>query len=186
MSSALHLRLSEYDQMVKLGAFDALGRKVELIHGELKEMNPAGPMHDDLIAYLTDWSADHRDRDRTIITSQTGLNLPSQESRPEPDLMWLRKARYRQSHPTAEDVQLAIEVAHSSLTYDLEDKRRLYAAARISEYWIVDAVANCIHVFLGPEQGDYRIRQLFKIGETLAPQIAPTATLNLSELFAGD
>ena len=39
--------------MVSVGAFDRLERKVELIRGELIEMNPAGPIHDDLITYLT-------------------------------------------------------------------------------------------------------------------------------------
>jgi len=32
------------------GAFDHLNRKIELIYGEIREMNPAGPVHDDLIA----------------------------------------------------------------------------------------------------------------------------------------
>jgi len=183
MTSILHLSLAEYDSMVRVGAFDRIARKVELIKGELIEMNPAGPIHDDLITYLTAWSADHRDRSRTIITSQTGLNLPEQVSRPEPDLLWLRKDRYKHAHPIASDVHLAIEVAFSSLAYDLEQKRLLYAAAGIVEYWIVDATTSCIHVFTNPEQGDYSDLQIFKSGETLAPQIAPDAKLQLHELF---
>ena len=183
MPSILHLSLAEYDSMVRVGAFDRIERKIELIRGELLEMNPAGPIHDDLITYLTDWSADHRDRSITIITSQTGLNLPEQVSRPEPDVLWLRKDRYRHAHPTASDVQLAIEVAFSSLAYDLEQKRLLYAAAGIDEYWIVDAMASCIHVFTNPERGDYSSRQIFKSGETLAPRIAPDAKLHLHDLF---
>ena len=183
MPTTLHLSLAEYDSMVHVGAFDRIERKVELIRGELIEMNPAGPIHDDLITYLTTWSARSFDPQLTTITSQTGLNLPEQVSRPEPDLLWLRKDRYRQSHPTASDVQLAIEVAYSSLAYDLEQKRLLYAEAGIVEYWIVDAMASCIHVFNKPEQGDYGIRQIFKSGETLAPQIAPDAKLHLQDLF---
>ncbi len=183
MPSTLHLSLAEYDSMVHVGAFDRIERRVELIRGELIAMNPAGPIHDDLITYLTDWSADNRDRERTIITSQTGLNLPEQVSRPEPDLLWLRKDRYRNAHPNAPDVQLAIEVAFSSLAYDLEQKRLLYAAAGIVEYWIVDAMASCIHVFMNPEQGDYSTRQIFKPGETLAPQINLDAKLQLQDLF---
>jgi len=183
MPSTLHLSLAEYDSMVLVGAFDRIERKVELIRGELIEMNPAGPIHDDLITYLTTWSARSFDPQLTTITSQTGLNLPDQVSRPEPDLLWLRKDRYRHAHPIASDVQLAIEVAYSSLVYDLEQKRLLYAAAGIVEYWIVDAMACCIHVFNKPEQGDYSNRQIFKSGETLAPQIAPDAKLHLHDLF---
>ncbi len=183
MATTLHLTLAEYDSMVRVGAFDRIDRRIELIHGELIEMNPAGPIHDDLITYLTDWSADHRDRTTTMITSQTGLNLPEQVSRPEPDLLWLRKDRYREAHPTSSDVQLAIEVAYSSLTYDLETKRKLYAAAGIVEYWLVNAMSKCIHVFTNPEQGDYQTSQIFKTGDILAPLIAPTAKLNLDDMF---
>ena len=146
-------------------------------------MNPAGPIHDDLVTYLTDWSADHRDRTKTMITSQTGLNLPEQASRPEPDLMWLRKDRYRSSHPDASDVQLAIEVAYSSLAYDLEIKRKLYAEAGIAQYWIVDAAASCIHVFGDPQNGDYVQRQIYQPPQQLSPSIRPQAVLNLTELF---
>jgi Uma2 family endonuclease len=185
MSSTLHLTLAEYDTMVQVGAFDHVHRKVELIHGELIELNPAGPIHDDLVTYLTDWSVRRSDEKQTIVTSQTGLDLPEQESRPEPDLMWLRRGRYSRSHPTAQDVQLAIEVSHNSLVYDFEQKRKLYAAASIVEYWIVDAIAHCIHVFTDPDGGDYAVRHVFKKGENLAPQIASFAILDLSDLFNG-
>jgi Uma2 family endonuclease len=183
MPSTLHLSLAEYDAMVVLGAFDRLDRRVELFRGELIEMNPSGPLHDFLITYLTNWSVQGCNQSETLVTSQTGLDLPSLESRPEPDLMWLRKADYRRAHPQSQDVQLAIEVAYSSLNYDLEDKRKLYAEARIREYWIVDASANCIHVFSDPIDGDYRTRMVYKVGECLSPKISPNAVLNLQDFF---
>ena len=183
MLTTLHLTVAEYDRMVRRGAFDGLCRKVELIRGELTETNPAGPVHDDLVTYLTNWSVRKTDPGETLVTSQTGLDLPEQASRPEPDLMWIRRARYRSHHPSANDVQFAIEVADSSLSRDLEVKRRLYAEAGIVEYWIVDALANCIHVHRQPQEGDYRVRKVFVSDAKLSPQYRPTATLDLSELF---
>ncbi len=183
MITTLHLTLAEYDHMVKLGAFDRIARKIELIRGELTEMNPAGPIHDDLITYLNNWSARHCDPSKTQITSQTGLDLPDLESRPEPDLMWIRAARYRNGHPKAEDVQLAIEVSYSSLSYDLDTKRRLYAEAGLQEYWIVDAQASCIHVHREPQDGDYQQRFVKTAEHTLSPLTQPSAVLNLSDLF---
>ena len=180
---ALHLSLAEYDHMVRVGAFDRIGRKVELIRGELIEMNPAGPIHDDLITYLTNWSCRYSDPARTLITSQTGLELPEVESRPEPDLMWIRSARYRQQHPQPSDVQLAIEVAWSSLAYDLDTKRRLYAESMIAEYWIVDPQARCVHVLRQPDGRDYAVRFVCSAPETISPLITPTAQLDLSDLF---
>ncbi len=185
MPTTLHLSLAEYDAMVLRGAFDVIDRKVELFRGELIEMNPAGPLHDYLVTYLTNWSARNCDPSQTLVTSQTGLSLPSQVSRPEPDLMWLRKANYSRAHPQSQDVQLAVEVAYSILVYDFEEKRRLYAEAGIQEYWLVDASANCIHVFTQPEAGDYHVRQVYKSGESVAPQTAPKAKLKLQDLFEG-
>ena len=185
MLSTLHLSLREYDHMVKVGAFEQLDRKVELIRGEIVQMNPSGPVHDDLIAYLTTWSAHNSDPGKTLITSQTGIDLPDQESRPEPDIFWVYKKRYRDRHPGAADVQLAIEVADSSLAKDLEIKRLLYAEARIIEYWIVDCRSTCIHVFLNPDGVDYQTRFVVTARDQLSPLIAPNAKLDLKDLFEG-
>ena len=185
MASTLHLSLSEYDQMVRCGAFAAIGRKVELIRGELTERNPAGPLHDDLIVYLTNWSFRSIDPASTLVTSQTGLDLPDLASRPEPDLMWLRAARYRDSHPTPSDVQLAIEVADSSLETDREDKRKLYAEAKIAEYWVVDARARRVDVYRDPQAADYQQHATATLGQQIAPLCRPTAILSLNELFEG-
>ncbi len=181
--SPLCLTLAEYDQMVATGAFVGFDRKIELIYGELTQIDPAGPVHDDLIVFLTNWSARHTDPEQTLVASQIGLDLESQHSRPEPDLMWIRNRRYRQQHPQACDVQLAIEVSDSSLTHDLEVKRRLYAAAEVVEYWIVDAGAKCIHVHSDPQQGNYHSQRIVILGDTLAPRFRPQAELKLDELF---
>jgi len=182
----LHLSLAEYDAMVLKGAFDDLNRRVELIRGEIVEMNPAGPLHDDYITYLTTWSARASLASITMITSQTGVDLPEVESRPEPDVFWVRRARYRDGHPQAADVQLAIEVADSSLEKDLEIKRRLYAEVGIVEYWIVDCQNRCVHVFRDPEGTDYRSHRIASSTETISPLIAPDACLDLDDLFAGE
>ena len=183
MPTTLHLSLAEYDQMARVGAFDRIPRKIELIRGELTEINPAGPVHDDLITYLTNWSARNSDPAKTLITSQTGLDLPELESRPEPDIMWIRAGRYRDGHPQAHDVQLAIEVSYSSLAYDIETKRRLYAEAGIKEYWIVDAQASCIHVHREPHGDDYGKRFVCTAEHSLSPTFQEAALLILKDLF---
>jgi Uma2 family endonuclease len=182
----LHLSLAEYDAMVLKGAFDDLNRRVELIRGEIVEMNPAGPVHDDYITYLTTWSARASHPTVTMITSQTGIDMPEVQSRPEPDVFWVRRARYRDCHPQAADVQLAIEVADSSLQKDLEIKRYLYAEVGIVEYWIIDCQNRCVHLFRDPEGTDYRTHRMASGTETISPRIAPDASLDLHDLFSGE
>jgi Uma2 family endonuclease len=184
MSTGLHLTADEFDQMVDRGAFDHLNRKIELIRGELREMNPAGPLHDGLINYLTRWSVLETAKCNLGVTTQTGLDLSELESRPEPDLMWVDDKRYMDRHPSASEVRLAIEVSYSSLRGDLTEKATLYAEAEITEYWIIDANASCVHVFRQPRGIEYTDRQIINIGETIAPLVAPDALLDVRDLFA--
>ena len=52
MSTTAKLRGEDFDRMVRRGAFGDLGAlKVELINGDLRLMNPAGPVHDDNIVH---------------------------------------------------------------------------------------------------------------------------------------
>ena len=184
MSIGLHLTVDEFDQMVDRGAFDHLNRRIELIRGELFEIDPSGPLHDDLIMYLTSWSARATAPQEISVTSQTGLRLEQSNSRPEPDLMWVRAARYRTAHPAASDVKLAIEVAWSSLSFDLITKAELYAAAGIMEYWVVDSEAECVHVFRNPQESAYADRCVANRGDTLSPLAEPAAILSIDDLFA--
>ncbi len=183
MSTSLQLTTKEYDRMAEKGAFDHLQSKIELIRGEIRQMNPAGPIHDDLISYLLNWSVRAAESDSVQVHAQTGLSLAELRSRPEPDLMWVRAARYRQHHPTADDVKLIIEVSDTSLQMDLIEKESLYAEARIAEYWVVDAQSKCIHVFRDPEQGVYRRRSVAKVGEFLTPMSPCAIPLDLKDLF---
>ena len=183
MSTILRLSAAEYDRMVDRGEFDRLGRKIELIRGEVRDMNPAGPLHDDLIAYLTDWSFRTTDRARVRVNVQTGLSLGDLQSRPEPDLLWVQAGRYRDRHPTAADVKLAIEVSDSSLQFDLTEKTALYAEAGIEECWIVDAQGHCVHVFRIPQEAKYAQHTIFKPGEFLNPLEPCSVPLDLRDMF---
>ncbi len=183
MSTALHLTVFEFETMIERSAFDHLHRKIELINGELLEMNPAGPIHDDYVDFLTDWSVRSTSRLTIHVRVQTGLVLEELNSRPEPDVMWIRADRYLNRHPTAADVRLAIEVADSSLDFDLVNKSALYAAANIVEYWIVDARSKRVHVLRSPQDGRYTKCTIFGIGESIQPIESCDRLLVLAELF---
>jgi Uma2 family endonuclease len=187
MSTILKLSIEEYSRMIEHGAFDLLHRRIELIRGELREMSPAGPVHDDLITFLAQWSSSVLDTNRIQVRIQCGLELTKQESRPEPDVLWVAARRYLDRHPSASDVHLAIEVADSSLQFDLDGKAVLYAEAGIVEYWIVDANDNCIHLFRDPQRvsgrASFQIQQRFGLGMCISPACLPQALLDISSLF---
>jgi Uma2 family endonuclease len=186
MSTTLNLKVEEYNHMVEIGAFQHLNRKVELIRGEIRAMNPAGPIQNDLLAYLTEWSSQVTNRQKVRVTVQTTLELSEQHSCPEPDLLWLRPGRYRDRHPAAIDVKLAIEVSDSSWQRDLDEKSKLYAAAGLVEFWIVDATAQCVHVFRTPHRGQYGKPTVYRIGDVLSPLEPCLSPLNIHDLFAAE
>lgn len=184
MSTALHLTLNEYQQMVACGAFDTIQRRVELIRGEIRQMNPAGPVHDDLIDYLNDWSVRSTDRSAIHIRGQTGMDVPHLDSRPEPDVFWVKAKRYLDGHPTAQDTLLAIEVADSSLEADRTAKAQLYAEAGIQEYWVVDVQGECIIMMRQVGAGGhYEWLRTATLSETISPLAQPNAVLNIADLF---
>jgi Uma2 family endonuclease len=91
----------------------------------------------------------------------------SDDSEPEPDVMIVRGDRddYPEDPPRGEHIALVVEVADSSLSRDKLDKKRVYAAAKIPVYWLVNLVERRIEVYTDPtgpgEWPDYRIRSDF-------------------------
>lgn len=173
----------EYGALVARGFFSRLRGRFELIDGELRQMNPAGPVHDDLIAYLTRWSIRNIDQDQMQVRVQSGLCLTDLASQPEPDVVWVKARRYLSAHPRANDVLLLIEVANTSLDFDSTEKARLYSAAGISEYWIIDVLAKTVVVHRDCGRDGYQTIETHRPGDRVAPLIVASAILEIADLF---
>ncbi len=186
MSTVLKLTTTEYDDMVAKGAFDGLQKKIELINGVIVQKSPAGPVHDDSIEFLNDWSARSTDRDKIRIRIQSGLSLPELDSRPEPDVLWVKARRYRDRHPKSDDVLLAIEVADSSIASDRNTKAELYGKAGIAEYWIANIAEEVIHVFRQPASYGYQTQLTVGGDEEISPIAQAAARLKPSDLFSSE
>ncbi|TWU00883.1 Uma2 family endonuclease [Stieleria varia] len=182
-NNLLKLSAAEYDQMIAKGAFDGINRRIEMIRGELREMNPAGPLHCDYVNFLNRWSTSVTLQSNLVIQVQSGIDL--QDSRPEPDITWLKPGRYSKKHPGADDILLLIEVADSSVDADLGEKARLYAEHRIVEYWVVDIAAKCVHSHRDSNGREYATYQVVDAGGEIAPSCQPEIALKLPELFVG-
>lgn len=183
MSVSSKITGPEFDSMVERGAFNGIGpRKIELIRGELRFMNPAGPIHDDYIEYLNRWSTEQTTASEASVRVQCGFVCDN--NRPEPDVLWLKPRRYGRTRPTAADVLLLIEVSDSSIVLDLQEKADLYAESGVAEYWVIDIPASRIHVMTQSDGKHYRKIEIVLPPIPLAPNCHPKATLNTSELFA--
>ena len=184
MSTALRLTLDEYDHMIADGAFESLrDRRIELIHGELREMSPPGPDHACAVDWIQHWSVYSPPRGQVRVRVQNPLGIPASDSEPEPDVCWVKPGKYRRQHPRPEDVLLLIEVADSSLDYDLGEKADLYAAAGIADYWVVNLPGRCVEVFRQPLGGKYADHARHRMGLEIRPLAFPEVVLSTTELF---
>jgi Uma2 family endonuclease len=83
-----------------------------------------------------------------------------------------------------------VEVADSSLAFDIGDKASLYAAAGITDYWVVDLAHGRLYVFRDPrpEQGQrfghsYFRQSLLGPADRVSPLAAPGASILVGELL---
>jgi Uma2 family endonuclease len=95
------------------------------------------------------------------------ITLPESASEPEPDLAIVEPLRtlYRTRHPYPENIFWLIEYANTTLSKDLNIKRKTYAAASIREYWVVDLKHRQLKVFRNPLNGDYASEETLTTGE---------------------
>lgn len=183
MSTALRFTLEEYDRMIEQGVFDeSRDRRIELIYGELREMTPPGPSHEETVDVLNEWSVLNVPRNEVRVRVQNSIGIAGLESAPEPDLSWVRRKSYRTGRPRSSDVLLLIEVSDSSLDYDCGEKAGLYAQADIQDYWVVNLRNWCVEVFRKPE-GEYRERFVVEMDRTVSPLAFPDLSLSVAFVF---
>ena len=168
----------QYDRMIEAGVLGP-DDKVELLHGMLVEMSPQGPEHAALVSILAQKLAIAVGA-RAIVRSHSPLSL-ADHSRPEPDVALVAPGEYRQRHPAT--ALLVIEVADSSAGKDRKIKSRLYAAAGIAEYWIVDVSARTVDVLREPGAKGYASIATLRAGDLLQPQAFPDVTIAVAEVF---
>ena len=184
MSTTFRFTVDEYDQMIKSGIFaEREGVRVELLHGEVVEMNPPNPPHDFTIDLLMYWSIDNTSRDHVWVRIQNSLGMSEFDSVPEPDVAWMKARNYRDERPNAEDVLLLIEVAESSIGKDRHEKGKLYADAGIQDYWIVNLNERCVEVHRDPANGRFQTVSTFGLDGTVSPLAAPDIELSVRTLF---
>lgn len=158
--------IEDYHRLIETGILG--DRHLELLQGEIWEMSPEGPLH----TYVTEGLGNYLRsllENRAVVREAHPITLS--DSEPQPDLAIVQppRQRYRERHPYPEDIFWLVETSQSTVDYDLNDKKKIYARAKIGEYWVVDVNQNRIHIFREPQGEDYQVKSIVVRG-TITPQ----------------
>jgi Uma2 family endonuclease len=162
--------VEEYHRMGEAGILRD-DERVELIYGEVVQMNPIGSRHAACVKELN-WLLSRQLGDEFRVDVQNPVRL-DQGLEPQPDLAVVRARDYRGSLPGPEDMMLLIEVADTSLAYDRDVKLPMYADAGIREVWIVDLTGGTIERHTDPSGDGYRLTARVGRKESLRSEVLP-------------
>lgn len=171
--------VAEVEAMVAAGIMEE-DERVELIGGDLVPMSPKGLQHEVLKTAMADrwYRLPEREVDLAIATT---FRL-SEDTYLEPDVVIYPRASGIRGLSAATAL-LVVEIAESSLRYDLGRKAALYASFGIRELWVIDAVRLTTRIFRVPATDGYREARDFGPQDKLVPLLAPQAfALRLDEL----
>ena len=177
--------VDDYYKMAEVGILRE-GERVELMDGEIVKHATVSPRH----AARTDCLA-RLGIERFAGAARTRIRSPvrlSRYSELEPDIALARPEQdrgrsYRVEHPTAEDVLLIVEVADSSLDYDLGRKARLYARHGIPELWVLDQRNDRLVLHREPTPRGYAAVSTLERGESVSPLAFSEMAFTVDELL---
>ncbi|MGB0562240.1 MAG: Uma2 family endonuclease [Spirulinaceae cyanobacterium] len=172
--------IAEYHHLRELGVLDR--RNCELIHGEIWDMAPEGAFH----RFVNDRGAEYLRRllqERAKVFEAHPITLTQSEPQPDIAIVRLPDTRYLYRHPAPEDIYGLIEVADTTLAYDLDNKRQLYAQAGIPEYWVIDVARQQLTRFQDPQNGDFLRRETLKTG-IIRPVMFPDVAIDVAKLVS--
>ena len=154
----------------------------ELIDGELVSKIGKSRLQSIVVRLLAKWLAGVFGDDFLDIEVSVCLD---QRNEFEPDAIVLNKPALSilTSLPTPADIRLVAEVSVSTREYDLGPKAARYAAAGITEYWVLDIDRNRIVVHRDPTPTGYQSIAAYAATEPLSPLAAPQAVLRLTDLL---
>jgi len=191
-TSTLRFTIGQYDLMIEAGVFarppvpgapPVEPPRVELIEGEIVMMSPIGSRHEEIVDRLNEWSTRVAPRSVARVRIQQSLGIPGRQSVPQPDVAWVEPRDYAARRPEAADALLVIEVAETSLSYDLGEKAGIYTAGGVPDYWVVDVAAEIVHILRVPGPVAYAEHRVAGRGESIAPGVRPDAVLAVESLF---
>ena len=176
--------VEEVQQMLDAGLF--AGQRFELIDGDLIDKMGQNPPHAYAIRLVFAWLVKVLEPGRVQVQSPIQAGGPDQKwSLPEPDLAVLPELKddYRYRHPLGDEILLAVEVSDTTVRYDQNEKRDLYARAGVREYWVLDLGRRQLTQHRSPANGKYSLVQTFAEQDEVCPEFHTSEPVKVASLL---
>jgi Uma2 family endonuclease len=170
--------VAEVERLEAAGFFGGYD-EFELLGGEIVPMSPKGRRHD-LVREELSFRFTKLAPPGVFVAPEPQLNL-SADTYTAPDIL-VRPAAIKTPDLRGRDALLLVEIADSSLGYDLDTKAPLYASHGIPEYWVINALTLMTTVHLRPVGNVYTSAGKFSPAVRLVPSLVPQLAVSLSEL----
>jgi Uma2 family endonuclease len=163
-------------------------QRVELIEGELIVKMGKNRPHVNTAALLSAWLIQVFGGLR--VNAEAPIDVAPEDNptnQPVPDLIVLTRnyisSDFRSATPQPTDLDLVVEIADTSLAFDLTVKAALYARAGIVEYWVLDVPGRPLIVHRDPQSGQYGSVTAYSEQEGVAPLSGPNSTFQVQAVF---
>jgi Uma2 family endonuclease len=171
--------VAEVERMAALDFFSEFDQ-FELLGGEIVPMmSPSGRRHETIKIELAQHMSDLA-RKAFTVAQEPQFNL-APDTYVKPDILVHPRA-IRTYDLKGSEALLVVEVAETSLSYDLKVKLPIYALHGVREYWVINAITGMTMVHRQPAENVYADRKEFLPTERLIPSLAPRLAVSLSEL----
>jgi Uma2 family endonuclease len=161
--------VAEVERMVEVGLIPP-DERLEILGGEIVPMSPKGSRHEAIkVALARRWG--RACPESHVFAQETGLRL-AERTYLEPDFVVFARS-VGLAALRGPEVLLAVEVADSSLDYDLQRKPLIYAEFGVRELWVIDAAKRLTHIHRDAGPGGYAEKFQRKASERLEPTHAP-------------
>jgi Uma2 family endonuclease len=170
--------VAEIEKMAVDGYFHE-DERFELVGGEIVPMSPKGRRHEIIRGQLA-FRFTRLAPDGVFVVSEPQFNL-ADDTYLNPDIL-VHPASVKTPDVRGGDALLVVEVADTSLHYDLNTKAPIYAAHGVREYWVINAGTLVTMVYKGPSGHAYGSVQEVAPDAKLAPSLVPAFTVSLCAL----
>jgi Uma2 family endonuclease len=170
--------VAEIERAAAAGLFTEYDR-FELIGGEIVPMSPKGLRHGRLRNMLVYRWTKAAPED-VMVASEAQFNLAS-DTFLNPDIL-VHPMSIHTDKLRGPEALLVVEVADTSLSYDLHTKPAVYAAQGVPEYWVINAMTLQTTVHRQPMEETYAVTEKFSADDRLVPGLVPELTITLGTL----